>query len=115
MGVDLRDQFSNELRNQRNAGIEDALRAELEAIHATMVIFGPHTNVFINHRQNPFRWRPPAWHCPRCGLYRVGGVPDHGPSQGNRMYTQPTWEEWKSQARAEGTWETILKERGYEV
>jgi hypothetical protein len=62
-----------------------------------------------------FTWKPHHWTCHHnCGLYQTGGDSPGGFCPNNRYHTQPTWEAWAAQAQADGTWNAVLVERGYD-
>jgi hypothetical protein len=98
----------------KNLALRQKLQAEREGIYAGSVAYGGHAAQYHHGESNVFRRRRPHhWTC-GCGLYQEGGDHPGGNCPNTRYYTQPTWDAWAAQAKANGTWQRVLTERGYD-
>jgi hypothetical protein len=98
----------------RNLALLQALQAEREGIYAGSLVYGGHGVQYHQGESNFFKKkRKHHWTC-SCGLYQYGGNRPGGSCPNNRSYSQPTWDAWAAQAKADGSWQRVLSERGYD-
>jgi hypothetical protein len=97
----------------KNAEVLQVLQAERQHAHASSLTYGPHRAQYHQGNGNIFHKRRHHWTC-GCGLFQHKGDHPGGSCPANPSHTQPTWEAWQAQVKADGSWTTILTQRGYD-
>jgi hypothetical protein len=98
----------------RNRAIEEGIEAERRFVHAGSIAYGPHRWTYHKGESNELKIKKKHSYTCGCGFYQYGGDNPTGQCPSNPYHTQPTWEAWLAQAKADGTWNAALAERGYD-